>query len=58
LITVPTYVPIPSVNTNFDEEGKCSSERIASNITKLITEVGWYANAINSYKKIDPLPIT
>jgi len=51
MITVPTYVPIPAVSTNFDEEGNCQTERISNNIDKLVKEVGWYANALGNHKK-------
>jgi len=56
LITVPTYVGIPSVHTNFDEEGNCQTERISTNIDKLVREVEWYANALRNHKNATPPP--
>jgi NAD(P)H-dependent FMN reductase len=56
IVPIPTYVGIPSVNEHFDEDGTSKTERIANNITKLVKEVGWYAQALGSYKAKNPPP--
>jgi len=56
MVSTPFTVAIPSVHENIQENGKCTSERIANNIAKVVKEVGWYADALKKYKESVPPP--
>lgn len=56
LVCVPSSVSIPLVQTVFEEPAKCTSERVAGNIVKLIKEVEWYAAGLKSHKEGNPPP--
>jgi NAD(P)H-dependent FMN reductase len=56
MFTLPTKVPIPTVQDAFKEDGTCMEDRVAKNISMLVKEIDWYSNAINNEKKNAPPP--
>lgn len=56
IVTIPSYVGIPTVGEHFDADGTSKTERIANNVNKLVNEVGWYAKALGTYKTANPPP--
>lgn len=54
MVTTPTsYMVIPMVQEQISEAG-VPNERIEKNLTHIVKEVGWYADAIRNHKKICP----
>jgi len=56
LVGIPASVTIPTVSQQIDEDGKATSDRVTTNMNKLVTELSWYVNAIGDYKRSNPLP--
>ncbi len=55
MITIPFYVSIPNAQEAIEENGKFISERIESNLVKLVREIGWYADALKKHREVSPL---
>jgi len=49
MVSTPTGVSIPNVHQAIEADGK-PDERIGKNLTKLVKEVGWYADALKTHK--------
>lgn len=56
LIQIPTGVTIPTVQNAFNGNGETNEERIVQKVDKLITELKWYAEALNARKAVNAPP--
>jgi len=49
MVVVPGYVPIPTVHENINSGGKCKNDLVNTNLTMLVKNLEWYAQAIHDY---------
>jgi len=56
LVPVPTYCPIPNVNSIIDESGAAKESMVTDRAKQTIQEVLWYADALRTFRKSRPLP--
>lgn len=50
LIRIPTGVNIPTVQNALNENGETTDEKLMQRVEKLISELKWYAEALNAKK--------
>ena len=55
-ISVPHIFGIPHVTKALDEDGKPLNEHMESGARKLITQLGWYSEALKAKKEKDGVP--
>lgn len=51
LLNIPTGVAIPKVQNAFDANGETKEEAIIKKVDTLVTELKWYAEALNTQRK-------
>jgi NAD(P)H-dependent FMN reductase len=51
LITIPSMMPIPKIQTVFDETGKAIEERYHDRFTKFYAELKWYTEALKAQRE-------
>lgn len=56
MVRIPTGVIIPSVQKALNENGEPTEENIAGRVEKLVSELKWYAEALNVKKLNCPPP--
>lgn len=56
MFTVPSYSYIPVVGDNVGADGSLKSDKIVDSLTRVVKEVGWYAEAVKKHKEDSPLP--
>ncbi|XP_037778682.1 NADPH azoreductase-like [Penaeus monodon] len=56
LVSLPSVCVIPQVVGKFDSEGVCTDDRIQKNLAKVVSEIQWYAEAMEEKKKVCGVP--
>lgn len=54
--SVPVTFPVPSVSSNFDEDGNTDNEHIVIGFEKFLKEFMWYAEALKAKRDKDGKP--
>lgn len=56
MVSTPYAVSVADVHKTIEEDGKFASDRVCNHLTRLVKEVGWYADALKKQGERNPPP--